>query len=101
MLPLSLRTPQEVAEDLASRIRALRLDRNWKRETLARRSGVTVASLKRFENSGKISLENLLLLARALGRLDDFATVFEPPPARSLDELEARHEGPRRHRGRE
>lgn len=96
----SLKTPEEIRRNLAARLKALRLTRGWKQATLAERSGVSLASLRRFEESGRISLESLLALAFALHRLDDFDTVFEAPPAATLAELEARETRPRRRRGR-
>jgi HTH-type transcriptional regulator/antitoxin HipB len=96
----SLTTPEQVSRTLASRVRALRLARGWKQATLAQRSGVTLASLRRFEESGKISLQNLLALAFALHRLDDFDALLRPPPAASLAELEAAETRPERKRGR-
>lgn len=95
-----LRTPAEVATELTNRIRTLRLLRNWKRETLATRSGVNVHTLKRFERTGQISLEAFLKLCDALERLDDLEHILEPPPARSMKELErlAERRPPRRGR---
>ena len=88
-MELVFSTPDEIAQAFASRIRRLRLDRSWKRSTLASRSGVTEASLKRFETTGKASLENLFKLCHALGRLDEFQEMLKPLPARSIAELEA------------
>ena len=97
----SLRTPEKVVADLAARARALRLTKGWKQTTLARRSGVSLASLRRFEESGRVSLQNLLKLAFALNRLDDFDALFHKPRASSLAELEAGEESePKRKRGR-
>ena len=97
---LSLLSPAEMGRDLAERARALRLARNLTRATLARRAGVSAASLKRFETTGRASLELVLKVAHALGRLDELAELFLPPPARSIEELERRSETPRRKRGR-
>lgn len=96
----SLKTPEEVRRTLAERLKALRLARGWKQATLAERSGVSLASLRRFEESGRVSLESLLALAFTLHRLDDFEGVFEAPPAATLAELEASEIHPRRRRGR-
>jgi HTH-type transcriptional regulator/antitoxin HipB len=85
-------TPEETAQQLAEKVRALRLARNWKQATLAERSGVTLASLRRFERTGQTSLQNLLKLVFAIGRLDDFEQVLQPPDAGSIAELEAAHE---------
>lgn len=100
MNPYSLRTPEKLEADLARRARELRLAKGWRQTTLAERSGVSLASLRRFEASGKVSLQSLLKIAFALGRLDDFDRILHPPPARSIDELEAAQESPRRQRGR-
>lgn len=98
---LTLETPEELTRKLAARLRALRLARGWKQITLADRSGVSLASLRRFEHSGKVSLESLLALAFALDRLDDFTSLLAPPPARSMAELEALEAKPKpRQRGR-
>ncbi len=96
----SLTTPEKVCTDLAARLKALRLAQGWKQATLASRSGVSLASLRRFEDSGRVSLQNLLDLAFALNRLDDFESLFQPPPASSIAELEARETRPTRKRGR-
>ncbi|MEM8997342.1 MAG: helix-turn-helix transcriptional regulator [Acidobacteriota bacterium] len=98
--PVALHTPEEIAEELAGKLRELRLQRGWKQETLARRAGVSLASLRRFESGSQISLDRLLRLAFALGRLDDFTSILDPPPARTLDEIERLASRPRRQRGR-
>jgi transcriptional regulator with XRE-family HTH domain len=92
MHPFSLYTPEDVSRLLAQRLKELRLSRKWKRSTLALRSGVSEASLKRFEQTGQISLDSLLKLAFCLGRLDDLAGLFIPAPAASMEELERRQE---------
>jgi len=96
----SLQTPEQVGKTLAARAKALRLAKGWKQITLAQRSGVSLASLRRFEESGRISLQSLLELAFALNRLDDFDALLQPPRASSLAELEAAEERPTRKRGR-
>ena len=82
-------TPVEVQSQLAQRFRTVRLTAGYKRATLAKRAGVSEASLKRFENTGDISLKNLLRLAHALRRLQEFTSLFQPPEAETLAELKA------------
>ena len=96
----SLTTPEQVAANLASRIRALRLAQGWKQSTLAERSGVSLGSLRRLEDTGKISLDSLLRLSFALYRLDDFDGLLKPSPASSIAELQAAETQPERKRGR-
>jgi HTH-type transcriptional regulator / antitoxin HipB len=92
-------TPDEVAKSLAERLKTLRLMQGFKRQTLAVRAGVTVSSLKRFETTGKASVELVLRLAFALGRLDEFAVICQPPPAQSLADMEKQGVSKRPKRG--
>lgn len=92
--------PGEVGRLLADRARGLRLLRGWKQATMAQRAGVTLASYRRFESTGKASLELVLKVAHALARMDEFEKVFMPPAARSIQELERQVDMPRRQRGR-
>ncbi len=80
------RQPREVSLDLAGRLRVLRKRVGYTQAELAERSGVSLGSLKRFEQSGRISLENLLALAQLLGKLGDFDTIF--PLERDLREID-------------
>ena len=88
MIPVLL-TPVETQRLLANRFKSLRLTAGFKRSTIAKRSGVTESSLKRFEESGEISLKNLLLLSHAVDRLQEFGSLFQPPEATSIAELKA------------
>jgi transcriptional regulator with XRE-family HTH domain len=97
---LTLKTPTETARALAQQTKSLRLLKGWTRATLAERAGVSPSSLKRFEQTGKASVELVLKVAHALGRLDEFDKLFQPPPARSLAELEQRAAKPALKRGR-
>ncbi len=58
----SLQTPEQVRMALAARAKELRLAKGWRQVTLAKRSGVSLGSLRRFEESGRASLQNLLKL---------------------------------------
>ena len=88
MIPVLL-TPVETQRLLANRFKSLRLTAGFKRSTIAKRSGVTESSLKRFEETGEISLKNLLLLSHAVDRLQEFGGLFQTLDARSLAELKA------------
>ena len=88
MIPILL-TPFETQKLLAERFKTLRLTVGFKRSTMAKRSGVTESSLKRFEDTGEISLKNLLLLSHAINRLQEFGGLFKPLEATSLAELKA------------
>ena len=70
-------TPIEVSLELATRLKKIRRQLKVSQADLAERSGVSLGSLKRFENSGKISLESLLKLAHLLGKLKDFDNLLQ------------------------
>ena len=71
-------TPSEVSKALAERHRTLRKQLKMSQEEMAERSGVSLGSLKRFENTGKISLDSLLKLMHLLGRLNEFDNLLLP-----------------------
>lgn len=70
--------PSDTLREIAKRHKVLRKQAGFSQSELAKRSGVSLGSLKRFETSGQISLESLLLLADVLNRLDDFDAVLKP-----------------------
>jgi len=69
-------TPFEVSKALADRHRTLRKQLKMSQEEMAERSGVSLGSLKRFENTGKISMDSLLKLMHLLGRLNEFDSLL-------------------------
>jgi len=64
-------------DTLKSKFRQRRKALGYTQLELSSRSGVSLGSLKRFENSGQISLESLLKLAFILECLGDFDGVCE------------------------
>ena len=71
-------TPREASQALAERHRTLRKQLKMSQEEMAERSGVSLGSLKRFENTGKISMDSLLKLMHLLGRLNEFDSLLLP-----------------------
>lgn len=101
MISIDLITPLEMQQKLAEKMRTKRLALNLSQQTLSKKSGVSYGVLKKFEQTGQISLESLLKLALALGSLRDFDTLFapdKPEAALSLDQLMQEH---KRKRGRQ
>ncbi len=82
-------TSKELLEHIAQNARALRLTQNLTQSGLSVRSGVALATIKKFEHSGQISLESLLKIAIALGASAPFESLFVIDNAItvSLDEL--------------
>ena len=96
---MNLLMPEELSVQFGARTKALRLMAGWKRTTLAARAGVTVASLRRFEDTGKASFLLVLKVVLSLGRIEEFSGLLKPAQARSMDELEQRLVKPTRKRG--
>ncbi len=69
--------PTDIIKETAQKHRTLRRHLKMSQAELAKRSGVSLGSLKRFEQTGRISFESLLKLAQILGRLKEFEPLFE------------------------
>lgn len=80
-------TPTELNMLLARRIAAIRKRRKISQKTLSTKSGVSLGSLKRFEQTGEISLFSFTRLAIALGIDDELASLFENVPFLSIEEV--------------
>ena len=69
-------TPLEISKALAERHRVLRKQLKMSQNEMAERSGVSLGSLKRFENTGKTSLDSLLKMMHLLGRSNEFDNLL-------------------------
>ncbi len=74
----SIRTPRRVMKELGQKLKAIRKQKKYSQVKLSRLSGVSLSSLRRFEQTGQTSLENLLQLSYSLGHLEDFDKVLQP-----------------------
>ncbi len=92
----------EIAEKIASDVKELRLRENLTQQALARKSGVSLGSLKRFETTYEISLKNLIQLALTLGIQTNLVNVFNIPEPQTINEVikEKKRLAKRRKRGR-
>jgi transcriptional regulator with XRE-family HTH domain len=84
---LSFINPEDTTHALAERVKLSRLAENFSRKSLSERSGVSEASIKRFETTGEIALLALLKLAYALGSLQEFDKVFAPKEIISIKDI--------------
>lgn len=86
MIILDTITPQGMLLDVAARVKQRRLELNLTQEGLAERAGMKLPTYRKFERTGSIALEKLLMIAFALDCLRDFETVFASRKFESLDE---------------
>ena len=72
------KTPNEIAKNLVVKIREHRKKLKISQEVLAKKSGVSLGSIKRFETKYEISLQSLIKIAIALdldGELENLFTI--------------------------
>ena len=58
--------------ELANRFKAYRLSLNYSRSYIAQKSGVSVGTIRSFEQTGTISLDNLIKILRTLSLAGNF-----------------------------
>ena len=80
-------TAEELDQKLADRVRNIRKRRSISQQKLAKMSGVSYGSIKRFETTGQISLISLTRIAMALGIADELRNIFLKVPYRSMEEV--------------
>lgn len=95
-----LQHPKEIQQHIAKRVKEKRLRMNITQKELAERSGVSLGSVKRFEQTGDISLKHLLNIALVLDSLDEFTTLFSASEDLTIDELIEQKSTPKRKRAR-
>ena len=77
----------DVKLELARGIQQIRKKKGYTQQELSKRSGVTLASLKRFEQKGEISLHNLLEISNILDVLTDFDLLFNKKEDKISDKV--------------
>ena len=87
MIAINIYTPTEVAQQLAARVKARRLELNLTQEGMAIRAGIKFATYRRFEQTAEISLRGLLQVASALEALSGFKALVSKRQYDTLDEV--------------
>lgn len=87
MINLYQKTWTEINNDIAQKILRLRKRKKITQKQLAARSGVSLGSLKRFEQSGEISLQSLTKIAIALDVENELEDLFNNVPFASIEEV--------------
>lgn len=87
IIAFHISTPDDVAKQIAARVKARRLELNLTQEGMAVRAGLKFATYRRFEQTGEISFKGLLLIGSALHVLSNFDALFRQRQYESLDEV--------------
>lgn len=95
---LSLKTEVEVLRSVADSVRQHRLAHGLRQADLAEKSGVSIATLRRFERTGHIGFFGLAKLLVTLGLADAFITSIQRVPERpsSIKEFMTAYAGRRK-----
>lgn len=80
-------TPGDINKKIAERIRAIRKRRKISQKELGEKSGVSLGSVKRFGQSGEISLLSLTKIAIALEIDDEMKNLFADVLFQSIEEM--------------
>ena len=75
-----LKTPEKYMIQIARRERMIRKKKKLSQADLSKKSNVSYGSLKRFEETGNISLASLIKIAIALDCIEEFETLFRAEP---------------------
>ena len=87
IISFNILTPDDVAKQIATRVKARRLELNLTQEGIAERAGLKFATYRRFEQTGEISLKGLLQIGFALNALSEFDALFVQKQYQSLDDV--------------
>ena len=84
---INQKTPNEIAKNLADKIKKHRKKLKISQEILAQKSGVSLGSIKRFETKYEISLQSLIKITIVLDLDNDFENLFTQKTYTSIDEV--------------
>ena len=84
---LNMKTPKEIQLRIAKNIRKRRKELKLTQEEFSKKSGVSFGSIKRFENTGEISLFSLIKIAIILGYENEFLNLFQQKQYSSIEEI--------------
>lgn len=87
MSALVWETAEELNQKLAERVRNIRRRRSISQQKLADMSGVSYGSIKRFEQTGQISLLSLTRIAMALDIAGELRNLFIEVPYQDIQEV--------------
>lgn len=84
---VNIETEQTITNNLILRVKLRRKELKLSQKELGKRSGVSYASIRRFECSGEISLSSLIKISKVLNCLEDFNLLFKNKQITNLKDL--------------
>jgi len=87
MRRMTIKTPIDLAKVISNNARACRKKQNLSRQRLSEMSAVSFGSIRRFEETGEISLKSLLKIAIVLDCTDEIEQLFKQSEPKSIQEI--------------
>ncbi len=81
------KTPKEIQLEIAKNVKKRRKELRITQEEFAKKSGVSFGSIKRFENTGEISLFSLVKIAIILNCENELLELFKQNEYNSIEEI--------------
>lgn len=88
-MTIKFQAPNDALLAVATRAKAKRLSFNLSRRTLSINTGVSEASIKRFETTGEVGFHSLLKVAYALKCMEEFEHLFREDAPDSISDLQS------------
>ena len=80
-------TPNSVAQTVATQVKQRRVTMRLTQAELAKKAGLPLATYRRFEQKGQITLVGLLQVAFALDCMGDFNALFASQSWATMDDM--------------
>ncbi len=80
-------TPEDITKRLGKKIQSIRKRKQMTQKQPAARSNVSYATLRKFEQTGQISLESFVKLTMELGVVGEINDLFSKPVYKSIEEV--------------
>lgn len=97
-MSFTIMSSEDIAAEMATRLRSRRLVQNLTQEGLARRSGVALGTLKKFEHTGQIALVSFIRLVMTLKDESALEKLLLKQKFETLDEVLQSAKKPKRGR---
>ncbi|MHB8148455.1 MAG: helix-turn-helix domain-containing protein [Vulcanimicrobiaceae bacterium] len=86
-MSVTLYSATELLKLVGSRARERRLAYGLRQVDLAEAAGVTLPTVRRFENGANVGFEAIVQIALALGAEHEIAQLFSRPETRTLEQI--------------
>ena len=99
IIQIKTETPLEICGSVADRVKMRRLELNLTQSGLSARADVNLATYRKFERTGEISLVNLAKIALSLNSIDEFQLLFAQKQYQNINDV-LNNEARQRKRGK-